>query len=157
MMKKWGIGLTSPMARALAQIPEFKRRLARLYPKSYKRSDPVSNTTSQPKPIAVSLRAQIATPQQAINMARVVEISTTDAALFTGVSLHHDQPCHLMCRFVLPTGVVHTLTTEGMTGESVYSSQLNGYRTPIKFNKLSDEHHVALNLLITGRRHGNGW
>jgi hypothetical protein len=59
--------------------------------------------------------------------------------------------------FVLPTGVVHTLTTEGTTGESVYSSQLNGYRTPVTFKTLTDEHHVALNLLITGRRHGNGW
>ena len=145
------------MARALAQMPEFKRRLARLYPKTYKLSDPVNNSTSQPKPIAVSLRAQIATPQQAINMARVVEISTTAATVFTGVSLHQDQPCHLMCRFVLPTGVVHALTTEGTTGESVYSSQLNGYRTPVRFKTLSDEHHVALNLLITGRRNGNGW
>jgi hypothetical protein len=62
-----------------------------------------------------------------------------------------------MCRFVLPTGDIRTLTIEGMTGESVYSSQLNGYITPVRFKTLSDEHHVALNMLITGRRHGNVW
>jgi len=101
--------------------------------------------------IAVSMRAQLAEAGRPPEWARVSDLSLGGVGLITDRNLGIGAACMVRFRLTMPDGRLFTLLARAQAQHSSYNSRQAGFKTGLRFIKVSDEGVAALTEFIADK------